>query len=1388
MKKNLFVLFAVLFAGILSGFQETAAQSLRLDVRNQQIIGDSLYFDVYMSRVGGSSDFYIGNADFALTFNHGNFSSPTLNYVAYSADLVDHSGDSITSYEANIATSIGTSGSNANKLIINVAQPSFGNQTQFENNIARIGVDTFTYKLGRFYITGISDISQLANLTWVTAGSGTKTQAFTLATATPWKSTKIASYVANNPTLTTQPNTQVTNLISYGKTDTTISISWDRGNGSQVIVLAKQGSAVSTDLPTDGMSYLADSDFEVGSQIGSTSVYVVYKGTDTSVVVGDLDPNTTYHFAAIEMNGSGGYNENYLSASPATASATTNFGEPTIAASNFTITGFTTTTLGTRVNKGNGSSRIFVVREGGAVNGNPVDATTYAADAAFGSGDEIGTGNFVAYIGSDSVVTLTGLDPATVYHVAVYEYNGSGGTENYLTTSPATGSRSTLQTEPALASSTTNFTPTTTTMDFSFTSGDGVRRIILVKEGSAVNADPEDGSGYAADAAFESGDEIGTGNFVVYNGTDDNVTVTGLDPNTTYHFEVFEYNGQVDSANYLTSSTLTGSRTTLIAEPTSQSTNLAFDAWGLDYLTLDVAPGDGAYRIIVAKEGGAVDANPVDGTTYTASAAFGSGTQIGTGNYVVYKGDDDSVHVTGLDTNKRYFFAVYEFNGASTAENYLTTSPLTGDRYTLEEEPASAATAAANTGITTTSITFNWTGGDGDSVLVLVKATSAVNADPADGVDYTANAAFTSGSQIGTGNYVVYKGTGNSVTVTGLTPNTAYHYEIFQFNGGGEANNYLTSATAVGDGTTHQSEPTIQATNFEFTDWTTTTHNLRVTKGDGAFRIIVARAGSAVNANPVDGTTYAADAEFGEGDSTGTGNYVVYAGSDSVVSITGLTANTEYHYAVYEFNGGAGVENYLTTSPLTGDRYTLQTEPTVASSDGDGSAITTTSITFSWDNGNGANQMVVIRQGAAVNADPVDGLTYTADAAYGEGDSIGTGLYVVYSGTGSTVTVTGLNANTTYYFEVFDVNGSGESSNYLTSSTLVDDYTSLADAPTVQASALSISNTDHNSMDLSWTAGNGDSSIVIARHISDLSSSEFPVNGTIYSANSVLKTGGTSIGSGYVVYKGTGTSVTVTNLGQDTTYYFAVFTFNGANGGQSYKTDTSAANKESDNTHFLLDVTAFLEGPMINQTMDTTLNVVEGAVPANQPYGMFGYGGTEENNSLGANVVDWVMIEIRKSATVGAADSNSRVARVAALILNDGSIVAEDGSSLLSINPDSSTYGDMYVVVYHRNHIPVLSANKLTLGGGGAFEYDFTTAANKANASNMIEVNGKYAMYAGNADATGNNIDADDRDDAWDNRNQSGYKGADANMDGNVDTIDRSIIYNNTGRTRQINN
>ncbi|MEO6254082.1 MAG: T9SS type A sorting domain-containing protein [Ferruginibacter sp.] len=116
---------------------------------------------------------------------------------------------------------------------------------------------------------------------------------------------------------------------------------------------------------------------------------------------------------------------------------------------------------------------------------------------------------------------------------------------------------------------------------------------------------------------------------------------------------------------------------------------------------------------------------------------------------------------------------------------------LTGQ--VVAPEPLTQSSITIGT-VTTNSIVVNFSGGDGAKRILLAHLTIPVNSDPVDGTTYTANAVFGSGTQIGTGNYVVYAGTGNTVTVTGLSPSSIYNFAVYEYNDAGiaGAENYLT--------------------------------------------------------------------------------------------------------------------------------------------------------------------------------------------------------------------------------------------------------------------------------------------------------------------------------------------------------------------------------------------------------------------------------------------------------------------------------------------------------------------------------------------------------------------------------------------------------------------
>ena len=306
---------------------------------------------------------------------------------------------------------------------------------------------------------------------------------------------------------------------------------------------------------------------------------------------------------------------------------------------------------------------------------------------------------------------------------------------------------------------------------------------------------------YSTTDGFTTGtgtQQAGSG-FSGNNGGTFSVDLSSLSANTIYYYRAYatndggtEYSGQ-------------SSFTTLCQAPSTQTSNITFSSITATGMTINWTrggtPGNGV--IVVVKAGSTVDANPVNGTSYTANTAFGSGTQIGTGNYVVYLASGTSVAITGLTTNTTYHVKVYEKNCSGAGTVFNLTSPAEASQATACIAPSTSPSSVNFTSVTSNSMTVNWTRGGtpGDGVIVVAKAGSAPS-DPSNNVDYTANTAFGSGTEIGTGSFVVFNGSGTSVNVTNLNPNTAYYFEVFEKNCDDTRFMVRTTSPAAGNRTT----------------------------------------------------------------------------------------------------------------------------------------------------------------------------------------------------------------------------------------------------------------------------------------------------------------------------------------------------------------------------------------------------------------------------------------------------------------------------------------------------------------------------------------------------------------------------------------------------------
>ncbi|MCB0720360.1 MAG: hypothetical protein KDD65_18080 [Bacteroidetes bacterium] len=214
------------------------------------------------------------------------------------------------------------------------------------------------------------------------------------------------------------------------------------------------------------------------------------------------------------------------------------------------------------------------------------------------------------------------------------------------------------------------------------------------------------------------------------------------------------------------------------------------------------------------------------------------------------------------------------------------------------------------------------------------------------------------------------------------------------------------------------------------------------------------------------------------------------------------------------------------------------------------------------------------------------------------------------------------------------------------------------------------------------------------------------------------------------------------------------------------------------------DVKVFIEGAYQGGTPAMASSITGQAYfPLTQPYSGAAFVGTPMyyagNESVGGSVpagaIDWVLVEVRAN---GVTRSDS-VQTVAALLMDDGSIRSTDGVSLplALVNPSDVHY----VVVRHRNHMPVLSSGAVAFGTSPT-PYNFTSVASQGYGANpMKDLGGVFGMYA--ADPNGQDgVTASDKS-FWTTQNggPDGYLSGDFDLTGSVTASDKSFWVSNNG-------
>jgi len=218
------------------------------------------------------------------------------------------------------------------------------------------------------------------------------------------------------------------------------------------------------------------------------------------------------------------------------------------------------------------------------------------------------------------------------------------------------------------------------------------------------------------------------------------------------------------------------------------------------------------------------------------------------------------------------------------------------------------------------------------------------------------------------------------------------------------------------------------------------------------------------------------------------------------------------------------------------------------------------------------------------------------------------------------------------------------------------------------------------------------------------------------------------------------------------------------------------------NVLYKLSLKLFLQGPYKNGKMKTYLSQLN-LIPKMQPYSNspWNYNGSEYIDTVPGNVVDWVLIELRT-----AREDSSIKYRTTALLKNNGNLQDPCGNEYLTIT--NMPGGNYYVVVKHRNHIPVMSSIPVILSEDSVSAYDFSSSANQAYGNTEAELGENvFGIYSG--DGNGNGIINDfDYKDIWKNENGTmGYKAGDFDLNGGVNIADKNLYWKiNHGKVSQV--
>ncbi|HMQ01035.1 MAG TPA: hypothetical protein PKC24_14740, partial [Cyclobacteriaceae bacterium] len=197
------------------------------------------------------------------------------------------------------------------------------------------------------------------------------------------------------------------------------------------------------------------------------------------------------------------------------------------------------------------------------------------------------------------------------------------------------------------------------------------------------------------------------------------------------------------------------------------------------------------------------------------------------------------------------------------------------------------------------------------------------------------------------------------------------------------------------------------------------------------------------------------------------------------------------------------------------------------------------------DDGNGSRRLIIFKKEGLVDVLPQDLITYST-GSYGTGSDLGNGNFVVAINSGGNLnTIQGLEPDTEYGVAIFEYDGSNGRERYLVNQFL-SGTVKTSSPPTIPTNGLLFNSIGTNSVNLSWTNGDGERRMVVMRPAQPVTFQ--PENLNSYSSPSTNFNNSGDLGDGHrFISRASGNNVNVSNLTPGTTYHVAIFEYNGIN-------------------------------------------------------------------------------------------------------------------------------------------------------------------------------------------------------------------------------------------------